>query len=122
MMDDSDYYKYPLGIKYAIPSTETLRQRFDLIGDSLREDIQQANIHMLHKMHIEPFALDNGISVNINVTPFNNSKSNKDAFSALTRGLMAMRRSRLILARKNTLSSLNSGLENSIAKRKRRIF
>lgn len=47
-------------------------------------------------MHIEPFALDNGISVNINVTPFNNSKSNKDAFSALTRGLMAMRQSRNI--------------------------
>lgn len=34
MMDDPDYYKYALGISYAIPSAETLRQRFDMIGDS----------------------------------------------------------------------------------------
>ena len=40
MMDDPDYYKYALGISYAIPSAETLRQRFDMIGDSLRKDIQ----------------------------------------------------------------------------------
>lgn len=39
MMDDPDYYKYALGISYAIPSAETLRQRFDMIGDSLRKDI-----------------------------------------------------------------------------------
>lgn len=39
MMDDPDYYKYALGISYAIPYAETLRQRFDMIGDSLRKDI-----------------------------------------------------------------------------------
>ena len=32
MMDDPDYYKYALGISYTIPSAETLRQRFDMIG------------------------------------------------------------------------------------------
>ena len=31
MMDDPDYYKYALGIAYAIPSAETLRQRFEMI-------------------------------------------------------------------------------------------
>ena len=38
MMDDPDYYKYALGISYAIPSAETLRQRFDMIGDSLSDN------------------------------------------------------------------------------------
>lgn len=60
MMDDPDYYKYALGIAYAIPSAETLRQRFDMIGDSLRRDILQANIDMLREMKIEPSALENG--------------------------------------------------------------
>lgn len=50
MMDDPDYYKYALGIAYAIPSAETLRQRFDMIGDSLRGDILQVNIDMLREM------------------------------------------------------------------------
>ena len=82
MMDDPDYYKYALGISYAIPSAETLRQRFDMIGDSLRKDIQQANVDMLRKMHIEPTALDNGfVPVDIDVTPFDNSKSNKEGVS-----------------------------------------
>lgn len=82
MMDDPDYYKYALGISYAIPSAETLRQRFDMIGDSLRKDIQQANVDMLREMHIEPTALDNGfVPIDIDVTPFDNSKSNKEGVS-----------------------------------------
>ena len=87
MMDDPDYYKYALGIAYAIPSAETLRQRFDMIGDSLRGDIQQANIDMLREMDIEPSALDNGyVPVDIDVTPFDNSKSNKEGVSRTYKG------------------------------------
>ena len=87
MMDDPDYYKYALGIAYAIPSAETLRQRFDMIGDSLRKDIQRANIDMLHEMNIEPSALDNGyVPVDIDVTPFDNSKSNKEGVSRTYKG------------------------------------
>ena len=87
MMDDPDYYKYALGISYAIPSAETLRQRFDMIGDSLRKDIQQANVDMLREMHIEPTALDNGfVPVDIDVTPFDNSKSNKEDVSRTYKG------------------------------------
>lgn len=52
MMDDPEYYKYALGISYAIPSVETLRQRFDMIGDSLHKDILQANVDLLHEMKI----------------------------------------------------------------------
>jgi len=86
-MDDPDYYKYALGISYAIPSAETLRQRFDMIGDSLRKDIQQANVDMLREMHIEPTALDNGfVPVDIDVTPFDNSKSNKEGVSRTYKG------------------------------------
>lgn len=87
MMDDPDYYKYALGIAYAIPSAETLRQRFDMIGDSLRGDIQQANIALLREMHREPSALDNGyVPVDIDVTPFNNSKTNKQGVSRTYKG------------------------------------
>ena len=87
MMDDPDYYKYALGISYAIPSAETLRQRFDMIGDSLRKDIQQANVDMLREMHIEPTALDNGfVPVDIDVPPFDNSKSNKEGVSRTYKG------------------------------------
>ena len=87
MMDDPDYYKYALGISYAVPSAETLRQRFDMIGDSLRKDIQQANVDMLREMHIEPTALDNGfVPVDIDVTPFDNSKSNKEGVSRTYKG------------------------------------
>ena len=57
MMDDPDYYKYALGIAYAIPSAETFRQRFDMIGDTLRKDILQANVDMFREMSIEPSVL-----------------------------------------------------------------
>ena len=39
MSDDPEYYKLALGITRAIPSAETLRQRMDDIGASLREEI-----------------------------------------------------------------------------------
>ncbi len=87
MMDDPDYYKYALGVSYAIPSAETLRQRFDMIGDSLRKDILQANVDMLREMKIEPSALDNGyVPVDIDVTPFDNSKTHKEGVSRTYKG------------------------------------
>ena len=87
MMDDPDYYKYALGIAYAIPSAETLRQRFDMIGDSLRGDILQANIDMLREMKIDPAALENGyVPVDIDVTPFDNSKTKKEGVSRTYKG------------------------------------
>ena len=87
MMDDPDYYKCALGIAYAIPSAETLRQRFDMIGDTLRKDILQANIDMLREMRIEPSALENGyVPVDIDVTPFDNSKTKKEGVSRTYKG------------------------------------
>lgn len=58
-----------------------------MIGDSLRKDIQQANVDMLREMHIEPTALDNGfVPVDIDVTSFDNSKSNKEGVSRTYKG------------------------------------
>jgi len=87
MMDDPDYYKYALGIAYAIPSAETLRQRFDMIGDSLRGDILQANINMLREMKIKPAALENGyVPADIDVTPLDDSKTKKEGVSHTYKG------------------------------------
>lgn len=87
MMDDPDYYKYALGIVYAIPSAETLRQRFDMIGDSLRGDILQANVDLIREMKTEPSALKNGyVPVDIDVTPFDNSKTKKEGVSRTYKG------------------------------------
>ncbi len=87
MMDDPEYYKYALGISYAIPSAEALRQRFDMIGDSLRKDILQANIDLLREMKIEPSALENGyMPVDIDVIPCDNSKTKKEGVSRTYKG------------------------------------
>ena len=121
MMDDPDYYKYALGISYAIPSAETLRQRFDMIGDSLRKDIQQANVDMLREMHIEPTALDNGfVPVDIDVTPFDMTIRNpiRKAYPVPTRFLTDMHQLWHISAQKDTSSILNCGLGNSTARKK----
>ncbi|VDN47498.1 transposase (fragment) [Petrocella atlantisensis] len=54
MFDDPDYYKLALGITREIPSAETLRQRMDSIGSSLRDELLQANITMFQNYGIKP--------------------------------------------------------------------
>ena len=44
--DDPDYYQTALGIARGIPSAETIRQRMDDIGDSLRANLLDANVDM----------------------------------------------------------------------------
>jgi hypothetical protein len=87
MMADPEYYKMALGISYAIPSAETLRQRMDDIGSSLREGILQANIDMFKTYNIKPTPLSNGfVPVDIDVTPFDNSKTAKEGVSRTYKG------------------------------------
>jgi hypothetical protein len=82
MDDDKDFYKTALGITRTIPSEETLRQRMDDIGDSLRKTILEENVDMLLANRIQPTALPNGlIPVDIDVTPMDNSKSKKEGVS-----------------------------------------
>ena len=85
--EDPDYFKAALGISYAIPSAETLRQRMDAIGSSLREDILQANITIFKTIGVEPTAFENGhVPLDMDVTPFDNSKTFKEGVSRTYKG------------------------------------
>lgn len=84
MKDDPAYYKDALGIARSIPSPETLRQRMDDIGSSLRQQILQANIDMFRTHDVVPTALPTGeVPLDIDVTPFDNSKSWKEGVSRI---------------------------------------
>ena len=84
---DPDYFKAALGISYAIPSSETLRQRMDMIGSSLRKEILQANVTMFKTIGVEPTALENGnVPLDLDVTPFDNSKTFKEGVSRTYKG------------------------------------
>lgn len=87
MDDDKEFYKAALGITRNIPSEETLRQRMDDIGDSLRQTILEENIALLLANDIKPTALENGyVPVDIDVTPMDNSKSKKEGVSRTYKG------------------------------------
>lgn len=82
MDDDPEFYKYALGITRAVPSEETLRQRMDGIGSSMREKILSENVEMLRPNGIVPGRLPSGyVPVDIDVTPFDNSKTKKEGVS-----------------------------------------
>ena len=87
MDDDKEFYKAALGITRNIPSEETLRQRMDDIGDSLRQTILEENIALLLANDIKPTALENGyVPVDIDVTPMDNSISKKEGVSRTYKG------------------------------------
>ena len=87
MHDDPDYYMNALGISRAIPSPETLRQRMDDIGDSLRSFILQANMDMFISHDIKPSALPGGlVPVDCDVSPFDNTKTHKEGVSRTYKG------------------------------------
>ena len=85
MDDDKDFYKAALGITRSIPSEETLRQRMDDIGDSLRQTILEQNVEMLLANKIQPTALANGlVPEDIDVTPMDNNESKAGNFDLVT--------------------------------------
>lgn len=87
MDDDKAFYQAALGITRSIPSEETLRQRMDDIGDSLRGLILDENIRMLLANKIQPGVISNGfVPVDIDVTPMDNSKSGKEGVSRTYKG------------------------------------
>ena len=87
MKDDPEYYKDALGIVRSIPSPETLRQRMDDIGSGLRSQILQTNIDMFRTHNIAPTALSGGeVPLDIDVTPFDNSKTCKQGVSRTYKG------------------------------------
>ena len=87
MSDDPEYFKLALGITRAIPSAETLRQRMDDIGSSLREEILNANVSMFNTYNIQPSALESDyIPLDLDVTPMDNSKTHKEGVSHTYKG------------------------------------
>ena len=85
--DDPDFYQNALGIAREIPSAETLRQRMDDIGDSLRSDLLEANVEMFTSHEIKPTALPGGlVPLDMDVTPFDNSKTMKEGVSRTYKG------------------------------------
>lgn len=87
MEDDRDYYETALGITRRIPSAETLRQRMDDIGRSLRRQILEGNVDMFRSHEIAPGELGSGeVPVDIDVTPFDNSKTKKEGVSRTYKG------------------------------------
>lgn len=87
MSDDPEYFKLALGITRAIPSAETLRQRMDDIGSSLREEILDANVAMFNTYSIYPSSLETDyVPVDLDVTPMDNSKTHKEGVSHTYKG------------------------------------
>jgi hypothetical protein len=87
MEDDLGYYEMALGITRGIPSAETLRQRMDEIGMSLRGEILQSNTGLFKNYGVKPSPLPNGyVPVDIDVTPFDNSKTAKEGVSRTYKG------------------------------------
>lgn len=85
--DDPEFYQSALGIAREIPSAETLRQRMDDIGDSLRSDLLEANVEMFTSHEIKPTTLPGGlVPLDMDVTPFDNSKTMKEGVSRTYKG------------------------------------
>lgn len=86
MDDDPAFYALALGME-RIPSEVALRQRMDQLGQSRREAILTANAQMLTGNGVTPCALPNGyVPVDMDVTPFDNSKTKKEGVSRTYKG------------------------------------
>ena len=87
MDDDPVFYKRALGVAYKIPSEETLRQRLDDIGASIRPRILAENVEMLRSNGIYPSKIKEGyVPVDSDVSPFDNSKTHKEGVSRTYKG------------------------------------
>lgn len=86
--DDPEYLKYAMELDCnVLPSETTFRSRLDEIGSKLNKIILAGNIDMLIKNGIEPSTLSCGCApVDIDVSPMDNSKSNKEGVSRTYKG------------------------------------
>ena len=79
---DDGMFRIMLDIR-KVPSSETLRQRFDAARGAFDDAISQFNISLLKKCHLTSVAVDSGkyLPVDIDVSPFDNSGSKKEGVS-----------------------------------------
>ena len=75
-------FRIMLDIK-KVPSSETLRQRFDAVRGAFDDAIRQFNVSLLKKCPASSLVIDSGkyIPVDIDVSPFDNSGSKKEGVS-----------------------------------------
>jgi len=84
---DDEFFRYAIGIKTAIPSAERLRQRMDEMGTAMREKLLNSNVSLFKNLKISPTPLPNGhITLDIDVSPFDNSKTKKEGVSRTYKG------------------------------------
>lgn len=84
--DDPEFFCQAMGIR-RLPSPEILRQRMDEIGRSMRRALLWENTQLLVKNHASPIRLPCGlVPVDIDVTPFDNSKTRKEGVSRTYKG------------------------------------
>ena len=86
MDGDPEFYELCLGVE-RLPSEVALRQRMDKTGESRREAILKANVETLRRNGVRPSPLSNGyVPVDMDVTPFDNSKTKKEGVSRTYKG------------------------------------
>ena len=86
MAADPDFYCKALEIEN-IPSSETLRQRLDIIEDKLDVVITEENINLLKNNNaILTPCIDEYIALDVDVTPCDNSKTKKEGVSRTYEG------------------------------------
>lgn len=84
--DDPEFFCDAVGVK-RIPSPEILRQRLDGIGAAMRNTLLWENSNLLVKNHAAPSSLPCGVvPVDVDVTPFDNSKTKKEGVSRTYKG------------------------------------
>lgn len=83
---EDPFFKISLGNKH-IPSSPTLRQRMDMIGNSWNTIILEESAHLLKKIGVmlTPCHKDM-IPLDIDVSPFDNSKTHKEGVSRTYKG------------------------------------
>ena len=83
--EDEDFYAGAAGMTVGIPSPETVRQRLDLCGiseDSFKEFHEAAVLCNRELLKGEELTCEHGyLMVDLDVTPFNESKSSKEGIS-----------------------------------------
>lgn len=83
---NSDFYKLALNIS-TVPSSPTLRQRFQLTGEEFYNIIKEENVALLKAVEVilTP-CFEDYIPLDIDVSPFDNSNSKKDGVSRTYKG------------------------------------
>jgi len=96
------FFRRTLGIK-RVPSAETLRQRLDGTVGQFGRILKEANAGLLSTATLTPVKTELGeyVPVDMDVSPFDNSRTQKEGWDGRTRGWMGTRRTLPMWERKD---------------------